>query len=44
MWNKDWKAGIDYPEWGDTEVYKKTIGGGYLYNVLPRQLVRLYLI
>ena len=32
MWNKDWKKGIDYPEWGDTEVYKKTIGGGYLYN------------
>ena len=32
MWNKEWKAGIDYPKWGDTEVYKKTIGGGYLYN------------
>ena len=32
MWNKDWKKGIDYPEWGDTEVYKKTITGGYLYN------------
>ena len=32
MWNKDWKKGIDYPKWGDTEVYKKTIGGGYLYN------------
>ena len=32
MWNKEWKKGIDYPEWGDTEVYKKTIGGGYLYN------------
>ena len=32
MWNKDWKKGIDYPDWGDTEVYKKTIGGGYLYN------------
>jgi ribonucleotide reductase alpha subunit len=24
--------GVDYPEWGDNEVYKKTIGGGYLYN------------
>ena len=24
MWNKEWKKGIDYPEWGDTEVYKKT--------------------
>ncbi len=32
MWNKEWKKGIDYPEWGNTEVYKKTIGGGYLYN------------
>jgi ribonucleoside-diphosphate reductase alpha chain len=32
MWDKDWKIGIDYPEWGETEVYKKTIGGGYLYN------------
>ena len=32
MWNNQWKKVIDYPEWGDTEVYKKTIGGGYLYN------------
>ena len=32
MWNKDWKKGIDYPAWGDTDVYKKTITGGYLYN------------
>ena len=32
MWNNDWKKGVDYPLWGDTEVYKKTIGGGYLYN------------
>jgi len=31
-WNNDWKKGIDYPDWGDNEVYKKTIGGGYLYN------------
>ena len=30
MWNKDWKKGVDYPSWGDTDVYKKTIGGGYL--------------
>jgi len=29
-WNENWKVGIDYPEWGDTEVYKKTIIGGYL--------------
>ena len=27
MWNKDWKKGIDYPAWGDTDVYKKTISG-----------------
>ena len=32
MWNKDWKKGIDYPNWGDTDVYKKTIAGGYLVN------------
>mgnify|MGYP001311304697 FL=1 len=32
MWNKNWKKGIDYPEWGDTDVYKKTISGGYLFN------------
>jgi ribonucleoside-diphosphate reductase alpha chain len=32
MWNNDWKKGIDYPEWGDTDVYKKTISGGYLFN------------
>lgn len=30
MWNNEWKPGIDYPTWGDTEVYKKTISGGYL--------------
>jgi ribonucleoside-diphosphate reductase alpha chain len=30
MWNNNWKKGIDYPKWGDTEVYKKTIGGSYL--------------
>jgi len=30
MWNNEWKKGIDYPSWGDTEVYKKTISGGYL--------------
>jgi ribonucleoside-diphosphate reductase alpha chain len=32
MWNKEWKKGVDYPVWGDNEVYKKTIAGGYLYN------------
>lgn len=30
MWNNEWIKGIDYPEWGDTDVYKKTIAGGYL--------------
>ena len=30
MWNNDWVKGEDYPSWGDTEVYKKTITGGYL--------------
>ena len=30
MWNNDWKKGKDYPSWGDTDVYKKTITGGYL--------------
>jgi ribonucleoside-diphosphate reductase alpha chain len=32
MWNNEWIKGVDYPEWGDNEVYKKTIAGGYLYN------------
>ena len=30
MWNNEWIKGQDYPTWGDTEVYKKTIIGGYL--------------
>lgn len=30
MWNENWVAGKDYPIWGNTEVYKKTIAGGYL--------------
>ena len=32
MWNNDWKKGEDYPAWGDTDVYKKTIAGGYLLS------------
>ena len=32
MWNNEWIKGVDYPERGDNEVYKKTIAGGYLYN------------
>ena len=33
MWNNDWTKGIDYPEWGDNDIYKKTISGGYLLEV-----------
>ena len=32
MWNNEWIKGQDYPDWGETEVYKKTISGGYLLN------------
>ena len=32
MWNNEWKKGVDYPTWGDTEVYKKTISRGYLLS------------
>jgi ribonucleoside-diphosphate reductase alpha chain len=32
MWNNEWIKGTDYPEWGETEVYKKTISGGYLLD------------
>ncbi len=32
MRSNRWKKGVDYPEWADAEVYKKTIAGGYLYN------------
>ena len=31
-WNNDWVKGVDYPSWGNTEVYKKTIVGGYLLS------------
>ena len=38
MWNNEWKKGKDYPKWGDTEVYKKTIAGGYLLgNESPKE-------
>ena len=30
MWNENWIKGVDYPEWGETDVYRKTIVGGYL--------------
>jgi ribonucleoside-diphosphate reductase alpha chain len=29
-WNNEWVKGEDYPKWGDNEIYKKTISGGYL--------------
>ena len=32
MWNNEWKKGEDYPTWGNTDVYKKTISGGYLFD------------
>jgi len=32
MWNENWIKGEDYPTWGDTDVYKKTISGGYLLD------------
>jgi Ribonucleotide reductase, alpha subunit len=32
MWNENWIKGEDYPSWGNTDVYKKTISGGYLYR------------
>jgi ribonucleoside-diphosphate reductase alpha chain len=36
-WNDQWIKGVDYPDWGDTEVYKKTISGGYLvFDETPR--------
>ncbi len=25
-----WELGVDYPEWGNTEIYVKTISKGYL--------------
>ena len=41
MWNNEWKKGEDYPAWGDTEVYKKTITGGYLLQgETPRDAYR----
>ena len=32
MWNNEWIKGEDYPTWGNTDVYKKTISGGYLFD------------
>tara|TARA_B110000285_G_scaffold70218_1_gene80844 strand:+ start:642 stop:2369 length:1728 start_codon:yes stop_codon:yes gene_type:complete len=30
IWNNEWVKGVDFPVWGDTDVYRKTIAGGYL--------------
>jgi ribonucleoside-diphosphate reductase alpha chain len=32
MWNNDWVKGKDYPNWGNNDIYKQTITGGYLFN------------
>ena len=32
MWSNRWKKGIDYPDWAESDVYKKTIQGGYLLH------------
>ena len=32
MWNEDWIIGEDYPAWGNNDIYKKTISGGYLHH------------
>jgi len=32
MWNNEWEKGKDYPNWGNNDVYKQTITGGYLFN------------
>jgi len=41
MWSNRWKKGIDYPSWAESDVYKKTIQGGYLLeDETPRQAYR----
>jgi ribonucleoside-diphosphate reductase alpha chain len=41
MWSNRWKKGIDYPEWAESDVYKKTIQGGYLLeDETPKQAYR----
>ena len=32
MWNENWIIGEDYPSWGNNDIYKKTISGGYLHH------------
>jgi len=41
MWSNRWKKGVDYPSWAESDVYKKTIQGGYLLeDETPRQAYR----
>ena len=35
MWNNDWIKGEDYPSWGNNEIYKQTITGGFCYQMKP---------
>ena len=38
MCNNNWIKGEDYPSWGNNEIYKQTITGGYLLpNETPRE-------
>jgi len=38
MWSNRWIKGQDYPSWADSDVYKKTIQGGYLLaDETPRE-------
>ena len=31
-WDPNWIKGVDWPVWGDNDVYKATISGGYLFD------------
>ena len=35
----NWERGVDYPEWGHTDVYLNTISRGYC---LPEKLQRMH--
>ena len=49
-WNSKWRKEYDYPKWGDTDIYRKTIGGYLLLgkhpdrhiNVLQKRLLDAY--
>jgi len=41
MWSNRWKKGVDYPSWAESDVYKKTIQGGYLLeHETPKEAYR----